>query len=301
MTRHVDDEHRPAAPLDARLSACREVLRQIGRPVVAFSAGVDSTYLLALAADTLGADSVLAAVGVSPSLPRRELEAARGLAAHLGVELAEVPTGELADPRYAANPAERCYYCKRDLFTRLVSLTQERGFNAVISGANADDAGDFRPGLRAGRELGVRNPLQDAGLTKADVRDLSRRLGLPTWNKPAMACLASRVPYGDPITVDVLRRIEAAEDGLKSLGFIASRVRSHGPVARIELPADDLARALPCRHEIVAAVESAGFRYVCLDLKGLRSGSMNEVLTDEERTVGVRTNGAGSAPGRTRE
>ncbi len=279
MVQEANSAPLPIPTLEQKLDRCADTLRALKRVVVAFSAGVDSTFLLALATETLGADLVLAAVGVSPSLPERELAEARHYAETLGVELVEVVTGEMDDPRYASNPAERCYFCKHDLFERLTDLAAKRDAGVVVSGANADDTGDFRPGLRAGRELGVRNPLMESGLTKADIRELSRRMSVPTWDKPAMACLASRVPYGQPITPEVLKRVERTEAALHDLGFRACRVRCHGQVARIELPVDDFSRAIECREAIVAAASDAGFSYIGLDLKGLRSGSMNEVLT----------------------
>ena len=263
-----------------RIDECRGILRSLGRVVVAFSAGVDSTFLLALATETLGAGNVLAAMGVSPSLGRRERRQGRGLAERIGTGLVEVETAELADPNYASNPPERCYYCKQDLFQRLTALAGERGFDAVVSGANADDRGDFRPGLLAGERLGVRSPLLDAGLTKDEIRAASREMGLETWDKPAMACLASRVPYGEAITPAKLGRIEQAEDALKDLGFGQCRVRDHGSLARIEVPAGDIAKAVEQRQTLVASLESLGYTYVTLDLRGFRSGSMNEVIAN---------------------
>jgi uncharacterized protein len=250
-----------------KLAACADSLRQLGRVVVAFSAGVDSTFLLSLAAETLGPANVLAAVGVSPSLPQRELASARELAGKFGAELIEVPTGEMENPQYAANPARRCYFCKHDLFTRLLALAKTRGYRAVISGANADDTGDFRPGLSAGAELGVRNPLLEAGLTKAEIRALSRQRGLPTRDKPA-----------SPITPARLGRIEQAENILRDLGFGQVRVRDHGTIARIEVPLADLERLMASREQIVRQLKAAGYVYVAADLAGLRSGSGNEML-----------------------
>jgi uncharacterized protein len=264
--------------LDKKLAACVEMIRSMGRVVVAFSAGVDSTLLLAMAVQTLGPENVLAAVGVSPSLPAEERQAAGRIARQIGAEIVEVPTGELDDPRYAANPAERCYFCKHDLFGRLGELARRRGFDVILSGANADDTGDFRPGMRAGAELGVRSPLLEAGLTKAEIRRISLRMNLPTWDKPAMACLASRVPYGQPITAERLRRIEQAERALRELGFRQVRVRDHDKVARIEVPAEDLPRLLELRIEVAAAMKQAGYAYATMDLLGFRSGSANEVL-----------------------
>ena len=265
--------------LREKLARTQASLRELGSVLVAFSAGADSTFLLALAVQVLGRGRVLGAIGVSPSLAGRERESARSLAEHIGVELVEVETGELDNPDYAANPADRCFFCKRDLFQRLISLARARGLATVVSGANADDAGDFRPGLQAGRELGVRNPLMEASLTKADIRQASRALGLSTWDKPAMACLASRIPYGQKITANDLHRVEQAEYAIKDLGFSQVRVRDHQGVARIEVHSSELERILCIRQEIVARLRRIGYIYVSLDLLGFRSGSMNEGLS----------------------
>ena len=272
--------------LQTQLAECREILRSLGSAVVAFSAGVDSTFLLALAVDTLGSDNVVAVMGVSPSLAGRERQMGGELAEKIGVELVEIETRELADANYAANPADRCYYCKSELFSRLGEIAAERGMAAVLSGANADDTGDFRPGLRAGAEMGVRSPLMEAGLTKQQIRDASQAMGLETWNKPAMACLASRVPYGQPITAERLSRIEQAEYVLKDLGFAQCRVRDHDNLARIEVPGELISAVAEHKDEIVAAIKQLGYAYVTLDLQGFRSGSMNEVLDESDKPKG---------------
>jgi uncharacterized protein len=272
--------------LQSKVDRCRTMLRSLQSVVVAFSAGVDSTFLLALAVETLGDEKALAAMGISPSLASRERQAGRNLAHQLGAELVEIETSELADPNYSANPPDRCFYCKSDLFGRLTKLAAERGFRAVVSGANADDTGDFRPGMKAAKALGVHSPLMQAGLTKDDIRAASRAMHLPTWNKPAMACLASRVPYGRKVTEEVLGRIESAEDALKALGFDQCRVRDHYPVARMEIPPDKLLAAVESRPLIVEALKSVGYTYVTLDLEGFRSGSMNAVLPESTTRSG---------------
>ena len=264
--------------LQGKLRRAQGVLRDLRRVVVAFSGGVDSTFLLALAREAVGRENVLAATGVSPSLAKRELEEARTLARQLGAEMAEVETCEMDNAEYAANPANRCFHCKKDLFTHLQAIAAQRGFAAIVSGANHDDRGDFRPGLSAGAQLGVRNPLMEAGLTKQDIRAASRAMGLSTWDKPAYACLASRIPYGESITPEKLSRIEHAEYVLRDLGFAACRVRDHGELARIEVPADLIDRAAGLRDKIVGPLKALGYTYVSLDLQGFRSGSMNEVL-----------------------
>ena len=271
--------NRDAHSIDQKLTICRSILLDMKSMVVAFSAGVDSTFLLALAVDVLGRDQVLAAIGVSPSLPQRELAAARQLTAQIGVELQELPTGELNDPRYTSNPADRCFFCKHDLFSRLAPVARTRGLRAIVSGANADDARDFRPGLRAGAELGIRNPLMEASLTKPDVRELSRRMGLSTWDKPAMACLASRVPYGQTITPGRLARVERAEQAIRDMGFRQVRVRDHETLARIEVPAEDLQRLLEARLDAITKLKACGYTFISMDIEGFRSGSSNEILS----------------------
>jgi uncharacterized protein len=258
----------------------RSLLTETGSVVVAFSAGVDSTVVLKVALDALGRDRVLAATGVSPSLARRELESVKDLAARIGAPLELVDTDEVNDPNYAANPTNRCYHCKTELYTRLTALAKGRGFAAVVNGVNADDVGDWRPGIKAAAEWAIRAPLLEAGLNKADVRALAKELGLPNWSKPALACLSSRVPYGTPVTVGVLSQVERAEAFLYERGFTDFRVRHHGRVARIEASPKDMRRLLedPLREEVVSAFKELGYTYIAMDLQGFRSGSGNEGL-----------------------
>jgi len=227
---------------------------------------------------------VTALTGVSPALPRRELEQARDLARKFGCRMVEIETSELDDENYAANPANRCYFCKSELYAHLLRYAREHGIRVMVNGANADDTGDFRPGHQAADEFHVRSPLLEAGLGKAEIRHLSRQMHLPTADKPAMACLSSRFPYGTRVTAKALAMVEAAEDYLWALGLRDFRVRHHGNLARIELPADRIAEfAQPARRdELVARLKQIGYTYVALDLQGFRSGSSNEALTQLE-------------------
>ncbi len=264
--------------VDEKLADLRAVVRGLESVVVAFSAGADSTLVAKVAADELG-DRALAVTSASESLAERELREALEYAESLGVRHRVIYTDELSNPDYLANPTNRCYHCKTTLYTHLSALAREEGYRHVANGLNVDDLGDYRPGLQAANEHAVRAPLQEAGLTKADVRAISKLLDVPTWDKPAMACLSSRVPYGEEITREKLSQIDRAEQFIRDLGYRQLRVRHHGQVARIELPTEALLPFVQQHAEAVTAhFKSLGFLYVTLDLQGFRSGSMNEAL-----------------------
>ena len=245
--------------------------------IVAFSGGVDSTLLLSAAKHILG-DDVIAVTAVSPSLPAAEEEQTQHLARQIGARHTFIDSTEAQDPRYLENTPERCFFCKNDVYTHIVAYAQEHGYRFVVDGTNADDVDDHRPGRKAAREHGVRSPLQEAGITKADIRALAKEYGLPNWDKPAAACLSSRVPYGTSLTLESLSQIEQAEDALRNMGFGQLRVRHHQQVARIEVEPEGFSRVLESREQIVSKLTALGYAYVALDLAGFRSGSMNEVL-----------------------
>jgi pyridinium-3,5-biscarboxylic acid mononucleotide sulfurtransferase len=282
-----------------RLNELRAVLQSMAPVVVAFSGGADSAFLARMATLTLGPHRALCATAVSPSLAAAELADCRALAREWQLHAVEVETDELADPAYATNDGERCFHCKTSLMGALAPLAERLGGSQpaqIVLGVNLDDLGDHRPGQRAAADLGARFPLVEAGFTKAAVRSHSRRLGLRTWDKPAAACLASRIPYGTPVTLGTLRSVADAEAGLRSLGFRQLRVRHYGDTARIEVPADDLAAAVARRDEVTAVVHTAGYRYVTLDLDGLRSGNLNAALATSASTpVNTAAVGAGTS------
>ncbi len=265
----------------AKIHQLYDHVTRLGSVAVAFSGGTDSTLLLAFSLRVLGPEHVLAITADSPTLPRSELAEAKALAQELGARHLIITTGEMHDTRFVTNPADRCYYCKQELFTHMRRVADEQGYRHLIYGATADDVGDYRPGMRAAREAGAVAPLLEAGLSKQEVRDLSRQLGLRTWNKPSMACLASRFPYGTPLTLEGLARVERAEEFLRhELGFRQVRVRDQGAVARIEVETQELARLVqdPLRSRVIARLKSLGYTYVTLNLESFRSGSLNDVL-----------------------
>jgi len=273
--------------LDAKRERLRGILADIKSAVVAFSGGVDSTCLLAEARDVLGRENVLAVTLTGSLFPPEEMHETNALAEGLGVEHAVLEQHPLEVAGLADNPPDRCYVCKRALFGAVLDLAEERGLAEVLDGSNADDARSHRPGKRALEELGVRSPLMEAGLGKADVRALSRRLELPTADRPSSPCLATRFPYGQPITEAALERVAAAERRLRQLGYAVCRVRDHGDVARIEVPPEQVAR-LMSRHrgQVAADLKALGYAYVTVDLEGYRSGAMDEVLFSAERGTG---------------
>ena len=267
---------------EVKLRMLKGMITEMDSVLIAYSGGTDSTLLLKMALDILKGN-VLAVTARAPIFPSSELTAAEEMAHQLGARHLFVETGVLDDPRFSSNPPDRCYICKRGLFLRLKELTREHSLREVIEGSNQDDLGKYRPGLRAAQEIGVRSPLAEVGLSKAEVRLISQEMGLPIWNKPAQACLVTRFPYGEHLTREKLKRVERAEAFLRSLGLGQLRVRNHGALARIEVPKGDMARLVSERFlEIVDKLKELDYTYVTLDLEGYRTGSMDEMLKESK-------------------
>ena len=267
-----------------KLEQLKKTLREMGTVLIAYSGGVDSTFLAVTAHEVLGQNS-LAVFASSPVAPPMEKEAAESLAHQVGLRFRIIESNEMANPDFVANPPERCYYCKRELFSELKPIALTAGLKWIADGTNADDLRDYRPGRKASAEAGIRSPLLEVGLTKAEIRQLSRAKGLPTWDRPASPCLASRIPYGIPVTTETLNKIAEGEKYLHSLGFRQLRLRHHGDIARIEVDQADMAIIIKAdvRQGIVEHLKALGYKYVTLDLTGYRTGSLNEVLSISSR------------------
>jgi uncharacterized protein len=262
---------------DVHRAKLKSVIKGLDRVLVAYSGGIDSTLVLKLAHDYLG-ENAAAAIAVSPSLAKHDLADAQQVAKEMGCELVQLHSTETDDPRYQVNNPDRCYFCKTNVYDTLIAHAASEGYRWILDGTNVDDVGDHRPGLRAAREHGVRSPLQECGVGKEAIREYARELGLSNWDKPANACLSSRIPYGNEVTTEKLSQVERAELILKTLGFKGHRVRHHDTIARLEIPPAQFERALEKNHSIVEGLKPLGFLYVTLDLAGYQHGSLNQVL-----------------------
>ena len=272
--------------LQEKFQLLKDIIKKRGSAAIAFSGGVDSTFLIKVAHEVLG-DKLIAVTATSSTYPERELKEAIEYAKDMGVKHIVISSEELEIEGFASNPKNRCYYCKKELFTKINKVAIENGLEYVFDGSNLDDTGDYRPGMQAAKELEVVSPLKEAGLTKKDIRELSKELGLPTWNKPAFACLSSRFPYGNKITLPKLKMVDKAEQFLLDMGIRQVRVRHHGEIARIEVAPEEREQffSVEVMDKIGAEFKKIGFTYVTLDMLGYRTGSMNEVLTKEEKII----------------
>ena len=269
--------------LKDKYNSLQKILKKLDKVIVAYSGGVDSTLLLKVAAETLDTEKVLACIAEGPSLPQNQYLQAVERAKNMGVDVRTVKPNELADAAYAANKADRCFHCKLHLYGILAGIAREQKFGCVVCGCNFDDKRDYRPGNRAAEVFGVRCPLMEAELTKEDIRNLSRQMGLPTADIPASPCLASRIAYGLEITEQRLRQVEEAEEVMRGLGLVEFRVRHHDTIARIEVHREDFEKVMTNCSRIVEKLQELGFKYVTIDLQGFRSGSLNELLTEDEK------------------
>ncbi len=271
--------------LQDKYNLLQQILKKLHKVVVAYSGGVDSTFLLKAAVDTLGPENVLACIGISSSLGKSQYNRAIECAEIIGARVEEVEVQEVFDTKYSANNPDRCFHCKSHLYTVLQNIAKEKDFDNVVCGCNFDDMDDFRPGNKAAKIYGVQSPLMEAQMTKDDIRDMSRKLNLPTADIPASPCLASRVMYGLEVTEQRLKQVEEAEDFLRKLGFVEFRVRHHDTIARIEVQPEDMEKVTtePERYKIIEKLKSLGFKYITVDLQGFRSGSLNELLTKDEK------------------
>jgi uncharacterized protein len=269
--------------IDKKYNSLKKILHSLGNVIIAYSGGVDSTFLLKAAVDTLGVDNVLPCIGISGSLAQSQYQTALTVAKDIGITVQQINLGELDDEKYSANKADRCFHCKSHLFSALSELAAEKDIPHILCGSNFDDKDDYRPGNRAAAVFKVQAPLAEAEMTKQDIRHLSRMLGLRTADMPASPCLASRIAYGLEVTAENLKQVELAEDFLRSMGFVEFRVRHHGNMARIEVADDDFDKISHHRKKIDARLKEIGFKFVAMDLEGFRSGRLNEALTDEQK------------------